>query len=62
MKKNRFGSIGAYQMAQMNTVCEIMCRDTMAELRKMKTSHETGNGKNGSNDVHRDRRKTIMRG
>ncbi len=39
MKKNRFGSIGAFQMAQMNKVYEVMRQDTLKKLRNMNVNY-----------------------
>ena len=60
MRKNKFGSVGAAQMARMNGACTVMSRNTQKKLSKMKANHcITSSGKTES---PKDRRETIARG
>ena len=60
MKKNRFGSIGAFQMAQMNKVCKVMRQDTLKKLRNMNVNYEISS--RDKSDEYREHSKTILRG
>ena len=60
MKKYRFGSIGAFQMSQMNKVCEVMRQDTLKKLRNMNVTYKISS--RSRNDRHREHSETILRG